>query len=325
MQSVSDSLHIGPVSVPVDWQAVTGRAGTVLLVLVLAWIGWRLVLRYTRRIEAHAIREQEETGLLTPERQRARTVAQLVRNVAMVGLVVLVVMTILNMFIPIGPLIAGASIFGLAGAFGAQSLVRDVISGAFMLLEGQFAVGDVIRVNNETAGMVERLTLRIVVLRDVQGVVHIIPNGEIKQVSNLTKEWSRAFLEMGVAYGEDVDRVIEALRELGREIWQDPEWNELLLAEPEVPGVERFEDSAVVIRLMAKTRPLKQWDVMRELRRRIKNRFDELGIEIPFPHRTLYWGRGQASDERSIMADEAAPEGGRGDAVPSGATPKSEG
>lgn len=293
MQTVPDSIHLGPLAVPVDWQAVAGKAGTVVLVLVLAWIGWRLILRYTRRIEERAVQEQEETGLLSPERQRARTVAQLARNVGMVALLVLAVMTVLNLFIPIGPLIAGASIFGLAGAFGAQSLVRDVISGAFMLIEGQFAVGDVIRVNNETAGMVERLSLRIVVLRDVQGVVHIIPNGEIKQVSNLTKEWSRAFLEMGVAYGEDVDRVMDVLREIGRELWQDEEWNRLLLEEPEVPGVERFEDSAVVIRMLAKTKPLKQWDVMRELRRRIKNRFDELEIEIPFPHRTLYWGDGQ--------------------------------
>ena len=293
MQTVPDSIHIGPLTVPVDWQAVAGKAGTVVLVLFLAWVGWRLILRYTRRIEERAVQEQEETGLLTPERQRARTVAQLARNVGMVGLLVLVVMTVLNLFIPIGPLIAGASIFGLAGAFGAQSLVKDVISGAFMLIEGQFAVGDVIRVNNETAGQVERLTLRIVVLRDVQGVVHIIPNGEIKQVSNLTKEWSRAFLEMGVAYGEDVDRVMEVLREIGRELWEDEGWNRLLVEEPEVPGVERFEDSAVVIRMMAKTRPLKQWDVMRELRRRIKNRFDEMEIEIPFPHRTLYWGDGQ--------------------------------
>jgi moderate conductance mechanosensitive channel len=161
-----------------------------------------------------------------------------------------------------------------------------------MLIEGQFGVGDVVRVGG-VSGLVERITLRTTVLRDIEGAVHIVPNGEITTVTNMNKAWSRAVLHVGVAYREDVDRVLEVLRDLLRDFHADPEWGPLLLEEPVVPGVESFADSAVVIRLMAKTLPLKQWDVARELRRRIKNRFAQEGIEIPFPHVTFYWGDGQ--------------------------------
>jgi len=202
------------------------------------------------------------------------------------------ILTILNTFIPIGPLLASVGVLGLAISFGAQSLMKDLISGAFMLAEGQFAVGDVVRVG-ETAGLVEKITLRTLVLRDVHGVVHIIPNGNIATLSNMTKSWSRAVLEIGVAYKEDVDRVMEVMLDEAMKMYEDPEWAPLLVEEPVVPGVERFDDSAVTIRIMFKTLPLKQWDVGRQYRRRIKNRFDAEGIEIPFPHRTMYWGPDQ--------------------------------
>jgi moderate conductance mechanosensitive channel len=141
--------------------------------------------------------------------------------------------------------------------------------------------------------MVEKITLRTTILRDVEGRVHIVPNGEITRVTNMTKAWSRAVLHVGVAYREDADRVMDVLRDLLHDFHLDPEWGGLLLEEPVVPGIESFDDSAVTIRIMAKTLPLKQWDVARELRRRIKKRFDAEGIEIPFPHQTFYWGEGQ--------------------------------
>jgi moderate conductance mechanosensitive channel len=140
---------------------------------------------------------------------------------------------------------------------------------------------------------VERMTLRIVVLRDVHGVVHIVPNGEIKQVSNMTRSFSRAVFEIGVSYREDVDRVIDVMRDVGRGMWEDPEWRPLLTEEIAVPGVEAFGPSSVDIRIMATTLPMKQWEVARELRRRLKKRFDLEGIQIPFPHQTLFWGEGQ--------------------------------
>lgn len=273
-----------------NWEVLAGRALQVAVILAAAWFTYRGVVVLTRRFE-RKVEAEEPEDLLTPRRQRAQTVGQVTRYVALVGLGILALLMVLNLFVPITGLLAGVGFASLALGFGAQTLVRDVIAGIFILAEGQYGVGDVIRINRETAGQVQNMTLRVVVLRDVEGIVHTIPNGEITQVANLTKEWSRALLHVGVAYGEDVDRVIAVLEEIGREMWEDEEWGELILEEPVVPGVERFDESAVVIRVMAKTLPLKQWDVMREMRRRIKKRFDREGIEIPFPHRTLYWGR----------------------------------
>jgi small conductance mechanosensitive channel len=172
------------------------------------------------------------------------------------------------------------SVVGLAISFGAQSLVKDVISGIFILIEGQFGIGDVIQIG-ETGGLVEKMTLRTTVLRDLNGAVHIIPNGEIKLVSNLTKSWSRAVIDVSIAYAEDVDRVITMLRGTAEDFQKDPEWSMLLLEPPQVLGVENFTETGVTIRMIAKTLPLKQWDVSRELRRRIKLRLDEEQIQLP--------------------------------------------
>ena len=261
-------------------------------ILVLAWLAYRGSVVVTRRFERSV---QSGAGFLDERGQRSRTLAQLARNVAAVVIVVVTAITLVGIFIPraIPPLLASLGIFSLALSFGAQSLVKDLISGFFMLAEGQYQVGDVIRVNEATTGQVEKVTMRVVVLRDIHGTVHTFPHGEVRQVSNLTKEWSRVVIDVGVAYREDPDRAIEVLREVAREVWEDEEWRQLLVEEPIVAGVEALADSAVQIRFMAKTRPLRQWEVRRELNRRIKQRLDTAGIEIPFPHRTLYWGEDQ--------------------------------
>lgn len=264
----------------------------IAIVIVIALVAYRIITILIRRLLQREI-EEEDPLVRRLREQRAQTLASLLGNVALVAIFIVVTLTILDILLDnIAPILASFGILGLAFSFGAQSLVKDVISGTFMLMEGQFGIGDVVRVS-DVSGAVEKITLRTTVLRDVEGVVHIIPNGEITRVSNLTKSWSRAVLNIGVAYREDVDRVIDVLRDLLREFHADPEWGALLLEEPQVPGVESLADSAVVIRVSAKTLPLKQWDVARELRRRIKNRFDHEGIEIPFPHTTMYWGDGQ--------------------------------
>jgi moderate conductance mechanosensitive channel len=274
------------------WEVLLPRAMKVVLVIFIALVVYRLIKVIIERFLAREI-EEDDPLVRRLREQRARTMAGLLGNVAAIAIVVVVALTILDILIEnTGPILASFGIIGLAFSFGAQSLVKDVISGTFMLIEGQFGVGDVVKVS-DVSGLVERITLRTTVLRDVEGAVHIVPNGEITRVTNLTKSWSRAVLNVGVAYKEDVDRVMEVLRDLLQEFHADPEWGALLLEEPVVPGVENFADSAVVIRVMAKTLPLKQWDVARELRRRIKNRFDLEGIEIPFPHVTFYWGDGQ--------------------------------
>jgi small-conductance mechanosensitive channel len=273
------------------WAEVLRGLIKVAFIIILAFAVYRFIKLITARLVTRQIDEEDPLARRIQE-QRAHTMASLLNSVTLAIVVVVSLLTILATFINITPLLASVSIIGLAVSFGAQSLVKDMINGTFLLFEGQFGIGDVVRIG-ETSGLVEKITLRTTTLRDLHGVVHTIPNGSITSVSNLTKAWSRAVLDIGVAYREDIDQVIGVLRELGQEFHADPQWGELLLDPPEVLGVESFGDSAVVIRMVAKTLPLKQWDVARELRRRIKNRFDELQIEIPYPHMKFYWGEGQ--------------------------------
>ncbi len=282
-----------------------------VIIVVVAFVAYRLTKLFTHRLVMHQI-EEEDPLVKRVREQRVQTIASLLNNVAVFSIATIAALMVLKQYIDIAPLLASVGIVGLAFSFGAQSLVKDIINGTFMLMEGQFGIGDVVRIGG-TAGTVEKITLRTTVLRDVEGVVHIIPNGEVTMVSNLTKSWSRAVLDIGVAYKEDVDRVIAVLRELCEQLYGDTEWAPLLLEEPVVPGVQEFGDSAVVVRVMAKTLPLKQWDIARELRRRVKNRFDAEGIEIPFPHMTFYWGDGQRPEPAGdgALAGRGAAEPGR--------------
>lgn len=275
----------------IDLAVVAQRALQVASVLVLAWVLYRALRMLTHRIE-RAVEDDDETRLNERE-QRGKTLAQLLNSVGAAAITIGAGLTILNFFIAIAPLLAGVGVAGLAISFGAQSLVKDVISGFFILLENQFGVGDIVEING-VGGVVERMTMRVVMLRDVQGVLHVIPNGGINMVSNKTRGWSRAVLDIGVAYKEDVDRVIRVMRDVARELWADADWKLLLIEEPAVWGVEALADSSVNVRIIANVQPAKQWDVGRELRRRIKNRFDREGIEIPFPQRTLHFGDGEA-------------------------------
>jgi len=225
--------------------------------------------------------------VVTEREKRAHTVASLLRTV---GTTLVVIVAAMMAFREIGldimPLIAGAGVAGLAIGFGAQSLIKDVIAGFFILLEDQFHVGDVIQAAG-VSGQVEQMTLRMTIVRDLQGTVHFIPNGEIKVASNLTKQWSRAVLEIGVRYEEDVDRVIAVLTEVGRSLADDEVFGKMVLEPPQVLGVDGLTDSQVTIRILTKTLPLKQWEVAREFRRRIKARFDREGIQTPYPHRVV--------------------------------------
>jgi small conductance mechanosensitive channel len=269
----------------IDLEVAFRRGVQIAAILALAWLANRLLRMLTRRFQQ---RFEREPGPRTSVReQRAHTLVQLLNSVGRVAIAVAASLTILNLFIAIGPLLAGVGVVGLAISFGAQSLVKDVISGFFILMENQFAVGDIVEVDGK-AGVVERMTLRVVMLRDVEGALHIIPNGSITVVSNRSRDWSRAVLDVGVAYKESVDDVIRVMREVGRALWDDPEWRHKLEQEPEVWGVEGLADSSVNIRIAARTRPGLQFEVRRELRRRLKNRFDAEGIEIPFPQRMVH-------------------------------------
>ncbi|MET0396944.1 MAG: mechanosensitive ion channel domain-containing protein [Longimicrobiaceae bacterium] len=284
-----------------NWPELTATGLRIVAALVVGWLAFWALKLLLRRIERSI--EPAEGGLLSVQEQRTKTLLSLVRSIGIVVIVVLMVFMVLAALgINLGPLLAGAGVIGLAVSFGAQSLVKDVISGLFILFENQYGVGDVIRLDSTVSGAVERMTLRVVVLRDVHGVVHIVPNGEIKRVSNLTRTWARAVLDVGVAYKEDADRVMEVLREVGRTLQEDPAWKHFLVEEVTVPGIESFGESSVNIRVMAKTVPLKQWDVARELRRRIKRRFDEDGIETANPRTVLL----QDEMARHLLAGRSA-------------------
>lgn len=226
----------------------------------------------------------------TPEERedRASTLVGVFHNAGSLAIIVGGVLMICDeVGVAVGPLMGGAAVVGLAVAFGAQNLIRDYFYGFVILLENQYKINDILKIG-DVAGQVERITLRMTVLRDLEGRVHFIPNGKIDSVTNMTHGWSRAVFDIGVAYKEDADKVMKVLMELAHDLRNDATIGPMIIDNPEMLGVDAFGDSAVVIKFVIKTRPLKQWAVKRELLRRIKRRFDELGIEIPFPHRTVY-------------------------------------
>ena len=300
--SVRDQLRSWRENFRLDWDTIVPNALEVALIVAFVYAAYKATLVILKRIIQREV-EEDDPLVKRLRQQRVQTVASMVGNVALVVFIVIGIITSLEAIgVPIGPLLASVGVLGLAVSFGAQSLVKDMISGTFMLLEGQFGIGDVVRIG-DVAGAVERITLRTTILRDLHGAVHIIPNGEITRVTNLTKAWSRSVLDIGVGFNEDVDRVITVLQDEAERLHQDPEWGALLLEPPQVLGVDSFTDSAVVIRVTAKTLPEKQWDVGRELRRRIKKRFDAEAISIPYPHVTLYWGQGQQPSSSPDTAD----------------------
>lgn len=189
--------------------------------------------------------------------------------------------------IDITPILAGAGIVGLAVGFGGQYLIRDIISGLFIILENQYRIGDVINING-TGGLVEDISLRMTTLRDLDGTVHHIPHGEIKQVSNLSKKFARVNLNIGIAYNSNLERVIEVINKTGSELARDPLFKNAIITPPAFLRVEDFADSAIIIKILGDTQPLKQWEISGEFRKRLKIAFDREGIEIPFPQRVIH-------------------------------------
>lgn len=269
----------------VDTAELTRNLVRVAVIWALCYVALRLVRLVATRIERAV--DDGDASTLTEREQRGQTISQLLRSVGRVSVVAVGLLLSLNVFIDIGPLLAGAGILGLAVSFGAQSLVKDVISGFFYLLEGQFAVGDVIEVSGKS-GVVERMTLRMVVLRDLHGVVHMVPNGQITTVSNMTRTWSRAVVDVGVAYGTDVDQALRIFAEESQRLAHAPDWQARFDGEPEVVGVQGLDENQVTIRTLLRTHAGQQWAVGREFRRRIKARLDQEGIEIPYPQRTVH-------------------------------------
>ena len=288
----------------------TGAAALRIgLILIAGYVGARLLRLGLGRLESALITTGERTEAVPgAARKRVTTLVGMLRTIALVGLwAAVVIITLEQIGLNITPILAGAGIIGLAVGFGAQNLVRDLISGFFMVMEDQVRVGDVAIVNG-TGGLVEAISFRTIVLRDLSGVVHIFPNGTINTLSNMTKVWSGYVMDVGVAYKEDTDHVVEVMRRVGDELRQDPDLGPKILEPIEVFGVDDFADSAVVIKARLKTHPIQQWGVGREYRRRLKKAFDAEGIEIPFPHLSMYVG--EATKPFQVQLKEAAATSG---------------
>ncbi len=276
------------------WMSTHGLR--IVFIVIAAFIVVRLSTFITRRVER--MFEDADPDTMSERERQAATLGKVLRNLIRLVVWGIALITILReLGIDIAPLLAGVGIAGLAIGFGAQSLVKDILAGIFVLAEDQYNVGDVIKAAG-VSGLVEKVTLRATILRDLEGNVHTIPNGVIDVVTNMTKHWSRSVLDVGVAYKEDVDEVMDVLREIGDGLEKDPKFARMITGPLEVLGVQDLADSAVVVRVMFTTVPNKQWPVAREFRRRIKKTFDEKGIEIPFPHQTIYLGEGAPMDGR---------------------------
>jgi small-conductance mechanosensitive channel len=264
----------------------------IAAILLVGWFIYKIVgiimPVFIRRYVTQKSRKRRTVGYI---KQRSKTLARVVTQA--IGLFILTIaffMILSELEVDITPLLAGAGVAGIAIGFAAQNSIRDFIGGFVIMMEDHYNVGDVIKVVDIT-GEVEEIGLRRTVLRDLKGILHVIPNGEIRVSSNYTRSLSRAFFEVGVAYKEDLDRVMALVKKTWEEMAKDPEWKGQMLSEtPWLLRVEEFGDSGIIIRAVGDTRPMAQWAVLGELRRRIKRVFDEEGVEIPWPHIKLYFG-----------------------------------
>ncbi len=284
------SLALNPERL-LDWMLASGAR--IVLIATLAWFLCHMTGTVVRRLEYEA-----ERGAGSDARERAkriRTLGSLIEYVvAVVTIGVATLMILRELNLDITPVLTGAGILGLAVGFGAQSIVKDFFSGFFLILENQVRVGDV-AVVNDVGGMVEAITLRTITLRDMEGTVYIFPNGSITKLANRTKDFSFAVLDVSIGYGEDTDRVTEILRGVGAGLRADAAFSASILDDLQVLGVDRLAESAVILKVTMKTLPLKQWEVARELRRRIKREFDRQGIELPFPQLTVWTPRARSA------------------------------
>jgi len=285
----------------IDWCLTSGFR--ILVILIIMFIAIKVARMLTVRLLAKREEDKDEEFI-----KRTETVGSVITSLLTITILIVALVMILGEFgISIGPILAAAGIVGVALGFGAQHLVKDIISGFFILLDDQIRVNDVVQIADK-GGLVEKVGLRMTILRDLAGNVHYVRNGEINVITNMTKDYSRYVFEIGVAYREDVDEVMDVVKEIDEEMRNDPKFADDILEPIEILGLDQFADSAIVIKARTKTKPIKQWAVGREFNRRLKKRFDEKDIEIPFPHMTLYLGQdkqGQAAPLNVAITKQA--------------------
>lgn len=279
-----------------ELRAALTPAVRIAIILALAWLMQAVAARLIRLFRGYMARRTAGD-----EVSRIETLARVFRSAAVVIIFLVAGMLVLGeLGISIAPILATAGVAGVAIGFGAQSLVRDFFTGFFILFDDQIRQGDVVQIAG-IGGLVEEVTLRFVKLRDFEGHVHYVPNGEIKVVTNRTREFANAVIEVGIAYREDPDEAFAVMQAVDAELRAEPTWGERIAGPLEIIGVERFADSAVVLRARLKIVPaIQQWNVRREFLKRLKRAFDQRGIEIPFPHLTLYPGVGKDGEAPTL-------------------------
>jgi len=287
------------VNVVVDWLV---QHGIIIAVIVLGAYMLNKILSLLLPSLIHRVVKVKGKKKSAKEdiKKRSDTLSRFLTNMISVLIIVLALFMILSEIgVDIGPLLVGAGFVGVAVGLGGQKLISDVLNGLFIIIEDYYSKGDVVKIAG-IAGLVEDVNIRRTILRDLDGIVHIVPNSQIDVASNFTKNWSRVNLNVSVAYGEDLDRVIEVANRVGRELARDKVYGPMLITPPQVLRVDNLGDSGIDIKILGDTKPMKQWDVTGELRKRIKKTFDEEGIEIPWPHTKVYFGDAPVEHEKKI-------------------------
>jgi len=270
------------------WLAEHGVTISAILItgIILLLVSSSAISHFIRNYLVKLRAEETEEEL----KKRTETLVSVITTTTQVVVVVgMVLMVLSELNINITTILAGVGVVGIAVGFGAQSLVKDLIAGLFIIFENQYRKGDVVKVA-DVSGLVEDINLRRTILRDLDGIVHVIPNGEIRVSSNFTKVWSRVNLNVSVAYKTDLDKAIEVINRVGRELAGDPKWASAVITPPQFLRVDKFGDSGIELKILGETKPIRQWEVMGELRLRLKRAFDKEGIEIPWPHTKVYFG-----------------------------------
>jgi len=264
------------------------NAARIAAILVLAWIASRAAHRAVKSLRTHTVRQVARSGTTDLElEKRVHTITQVAaRALSVLIWTIALLMMLHELRFNVAPLIAGAGVVGVAVGLGAQSLIKDALSGMFLLIENQIRIGDVAAIDG-TSGLVEEINLRTTVLRSEDGAVHVIPNGSIQKLSNLTRDFSYAVLTVAVDYGQDPDRVMQAIAELGAELRREEAWQPMILRPLEMLGVDALGNNGIAIKFRIRTAPMQQWAVAREMNRRLKRRLEEAGIELAFPSQTL--------------------------------------
>jgi len=262
----------------------------ILIIVVVGAVLWFALNKFLPPIVRRAVARTKDKESKEGMEKRTNTLLSIFKGVGRVFIIIVAIMMVLDeVGVPIAPVLAGFGIAGIAIGFGAQYLIRDLIAGIFIIMENQYRVGDVARVA-DIAGLVEEVTLRKTVLRDLDGIVHHIPNGEIRVASNFTRHFARVNLNISVGYGTDLDHAISVINRVGKELAEDEKWRDVIKSPPQALRIDNLGDSGIDIKILGDVKPMQQWAVMGELRLRLKKAFDAEGIEIPWPHTKVYFG-----------------------------------